>query len=625
MQGSEEKEINVVGPTNEGKGGFRATMFIFALLTFESMGFVANMVSLVQYFLMVLHFDLQTAANTLTNFLGSAFLLSLLGGFLSDTYINRLTTCLIFGVLEVLALVIVTVQAYSHDLLPKADCPKDCVRGRIAFVFYTSLYLLAIGSGGVRGALPALGADQFNQKDPKEAKALATFFNCLLLSVVIGAAVGVTMIVWVAVNKAWYWGFFISALATAVGFIVFALGKPFYRLHVPGQSPLLRIIQVIVVAVKNRGLALPDTPNELYELSDKYYMDSIDSKIAHTNQLRCLDKASILPKDVEPQPWKVCSVTQVEEVKIITRMLPIFISTIIMNTCLAQLQTFSVEQGNTQIMDKSLGHLQFPAPSIPVIPLVFMAFLIPLYEFVFVPFARKITHHPSGITQLQRVGVGLVLSAVSMAVAGLVEVKRRHQATKHPDEPMSLFWLSFQYGIFGIADMFTLVGLLEFFYKEAPVGMRSLSTSFTWLSLSFGYYLSSIFVNVINKITRKVSPSKKGWVEGLIPEDLNYNNLNLFYWFLAILSLLNFFHYLYWASWYKYKTEESIVKLDDGGGGEREREEGVPILREEERSGGDIKCHHSEEKEDAPIFHEEEERSEIDLKGRQSEEKEVKN
>lgn len=125
--------------------------------------------------------------------------------------------------------------------------------------------------------------------------------------------------------------------------------------------------------------------------------------------VRFLDKAAIIPKDTEAGPWKVCSVTQVEEVKIITRMVPIFISTIIMNTCLAQLQTFSVEQGNTRIMDKSLGHFQFPAPSIPVIPLVFMAFLIPLYEFVFVPFARKITNHPSGITQLQRVGVGLVL------------------------------------------------------------------------------------------------------------------------------------------------------------------------------------------------------------------------
>ncbi|KGN61036.1 hypothetical protein Csa_021307 [Cucumis sativus] len=530
------------------------------------MGFVANMTSLVQYFLFVMHFDLQTAANTLTNFMGSAFLLSLLGGFLSDTYINRLNTCLIFGFLEVIALILITVQAYSHDLLPSPLCPKDCVKGRIAFVFYTSLYLLAIGSGGVRGALPALGADQFNQKDPKEAKALGTFFNYMLLSVVIGAAVGVTLIVWVAVNKAWYWGFFISALAALVGFIIFAIGKPFYRIQVPGQSPLLRVIQVIVVAIKNRRLRLPDTPNELYEISDKLHMDSNHYKIVHTNQLRFLDKAAIVPKDIEPQPWNVCSVTQVEEVKIITRMVPIFVSTIIMNTCLAQLQTFSVEQGNTRIMDKSLGHFQFPAPSIPVIPLVFMAFLIPLYEFFFVPFARKITHHPSGITQLQRVGVGLVLSAIAMTVAGLVEVKRRHQATEHPDKQISLFWLAFQYGIFGVADMFTLVGLLEFFYKEAPVGMRSLSTSFTFLSLALGYYLSSIFVNVVNKVTKNITPSKKGWVEGLIPEDLNHNNLNLFYWFLAILSVLNFFHYLYWASWYKYKTEEPVVELNSKGG-----------------------------------------------------------
>jgi peptide/histidine transporter 3/4 len=101
-----------------------------------------------------------------------------------------------------------------------------------------------------------------------------------------------------------------------------------------------------------------------------------------------------------------------------------------------------------------------------------MSILIPIYEFVVVPFARKLTGHPSGITQLQRVGVGLVLSIFSMAVAGIVEVKRRNQANKNPLEPISLFWLSFQYGIFGIADMFTIVGLLEFFYKEAPSGMR---------------------------------------------------------------------------------------------------------------------------------------------------------
>lgn len=247
--------------------------------------------------------------------------------------------------------------------------------------------------------------------------------------------------------------------------------------------------------------------------------------------------------------------TQVEEVKVLARMLPILASTVIMNTCLAQLQTFSVQQGS--IMNLHLGSIEVPAASVPVIPLVFMSVLIPIYEFVFVPFARKITHHPAGITQLQRVGVGLVLSAISMVVAGIVEVKRRNQANKDPAHPISLFWLSFQYGIFGIADMFTLVGLLEFFYKEAPAGMRSLSTSFTWLSLAFGYFLSTVFVNVLNSVTKKITPSKQGWLHGL---DLNKNNLNLFYWFLAILSCLNFVNYLYCAKWYKYKSEEPIFK-----------------------------------------------------------------
>jgi len=245
-------------------------------------------------------------------------------------------------------------------------------------------------------------------------------------------------------------------------------------------------------------------------------------------------------------------VTQVEEVKILTRMLPILASTIVMNTCLAQLQTFSVQQGNA--MNLKLGSFTVPASSIPVIPLIFLCTLIPIYELFFVPFIRKITHHPSGITQLQRVGVGLVLSAISMTIAGFIEVKRRDQGRKDPSKPISLFWLSFQYAIFGIADMFTLVGLLEFFYREAPSTMKSLSTSFTFLSMSLGYFLSTVFVNVINTVTKRITPSKQGWLQGF---DLNQNNLNLFYWFLAILSCLNFFNFLYWASWYKYKTEDS--------------------------------------------------------------------
>ena len=252
--------------------------------------------------------------------------------------------------------------------------------------------------------------------------------------------------------------------------------------------------------------------------------------------------------------------TDVEEVKILTRMMPILLSTIIMNTCLAQLQTFSVQQGVQ--MNTHLRKFKVPSPTIPVIPLVFMSLLIPLYEFAFVPLLRNITGLPNGITHLQRVGVGLVLSAISMAIAGIIEVKRKHEFKEH-NHKISLFWLSFHYAIFGIADMFTLVGLMEFFYKEAPEGMRSLSTSFSFLSLSIGYYLSSAFVELINSVTSK--KTKKGWLEGL---DLNENHLEYFYWFLAIFSVINFANYVFWAKWYQYKNDapvdEEILVKDQG-------------------------------------------------------------
>ncbi|KAF5730731.1 Peptide transporter PTR1 [Tripterygium wilfordii] len=538
--------------SNNQKGGFRASMFIFAFSALENMGFIANTDSMVLYFIDVMNFDVPSASNTLTNLAGSTFLLSLVGGFVSDTYLNRLHTVLLFGILEILGLALLTIQARYESLHPEYCGGKSrSVEGGIAvLMLYASLILLALGSGGVRGALVVLGADQFDQKDPEEAKGLATFFNWLRLSTVMGGAVGVTAIVWVSTTKKWYWGFFISTVVASAGYVVLAAGKPFFRLQAPGESPILRIAKAITVigwAIKNRKLPLPDKPEVLYENDDK---ESTEEKIGYTNQFRFLDKAAIVVP--EGSEAAICRVSQVEEVKILIRMLPILGSTIIMNTCSAQLQTFSVQQGN--IMDLHLGSLEVPAASVPVIPLVFTCILLPAYEFLFVPFARKITHHPSGITQLQRVGVGLVLSAISMAVAGIVEVKRRDQTKKDIGNPISVFWLSFQYGISGIADMFTLVGMLEFFYKEAPACMRSLSTSFTYLSLSFGYFLSSVFVDLINAITKRVAaPSRKGWIEGT---NLNDNNLNLFYWFLAILSCLNFINYLFWASWYKYKAEE---------------------------------------------------------------------
>ncbi|GLJ15420.1 hypothetical protein SUGI_0253090 [Cryptomeria japonica] len=115
--------------------------------------------------------------------------------------------------------------------------------------------------------------------------------------------------------------------------------------------------------------------------------------------------------------------------------------------------------------------------------------LVPLYERAFVPFTQQITGQKSGITQLQR-------SAVAMGVATVVKMKSKRVATDHAlvdtaqPLPISVMWLGWQFLVLDIADMLALAGLLQFFYSQAPPGMKPLSTSLSWCSTSFGYFLS---------------------------------------------------------------------------------------------------------------------------------------
>lgn len=68
----------------------------------ENMAFVANAVSLITYFLGDMNFSLTKSATTLTNFMGTAFLLPLVGGLICDTYLSRFKTCVLFACMELL-------------------------------------------------------------------------------------------------------------------------------------------------------------------------------------------------------------------------------------------------------------------------------------------------------------------------------------------------------------------------------------------------------------------------------------------------------------------------------------------------------------------------------------------
>lgn len=247
-----------------------------------------------------------------------------------------------------------------------------------------------------------------------------------------------------------------------------------------------------------------------------------------------------------------CTVKEVEDVKVVLKIIPIFMSTIMLNCCLAQLSTFSVQQAST--MNTKIKSFQVPPASLPVFPVIFILILAPVYNHIIVPLARKVTRTEMGITHLKRIGTGLFLSIVAMAIAALVETKRKslaiHNGMMDSKEPLPItfLWVALQYLFLGSADLFSLAGMMDFFFTEAPFSMRSLATSLSWASLAVGYYLSSVLVSVVNHVTNTFWHTP--WLYG---SNLNHYHLERFYWFLCILSALNFMHYLLWASRYRYR------------------------------------------------------------------------
>ncbi|CAI0378535.1 unnamed protein product [Linum tenue] len=389
----------------------------------------------------------------------------------------------------------------------------------------------------------AHGADQFQDHQSKQ---LSTYFNSAYFAFSMGELVALTLLVWVQTHSGMDVGFGVSAAVMAMGLISLVSGTLFYRNKPPQRTILTPIAQVSTLYYTSISIS---SNCHACTMSQNQLNTTTTNNVVHAQRFRFLDKASMRSTEdngtSRESPWRLCTTSQVQQVKILISVIPIFACTIVFNTILAQLQTFSVQQGRA--MDTKLTpSFDIPPASLQAIPYVILIVLVPLYDAVFVPAARKLTGHESGITPLQRIGSGLFLATFSMVAAAAMENKRREAAVED-NVRISIFWITPQFLVFGLSEMLTAVGLIEFFYKQSLKGMQSFLTAITYCSYSFGFYLSSVLVSSVNKITSRYSSSGHGW---LGDNDLNNDRLDLFYWMLAVLSFLNFLNYLFWANWY---------------------------------------------------------------------------
>lgn len=93
-------------------------------------------------------------------------------------------------------------------------------------VFFTSLYMVAVGQGVVRPCLIAMGVDQFGQRDAAGNKARSSFFNWLFFAVCVSSTLVLSVLTYIQDNVSWGLGFGVPCASMAVALASSCLELP---------------------------------------------------------------------------------------------------------------------------------------------------------------------------------------------------------------------------------------------------------------------------------------------------------------------------------------------------------------------------------------------------------------
>ncbi|MBA0725985.1 hypothetical protein Golax_001843, partial [Gossypium laxum] len=178
------------------------------------------------------------AAKNVNTWVGVSAIFPILGAFVADSYLGRFKTILASSSIYFLGMVLLSL---SVSVIPTHSRKP---------VFFTALYILAIGEGGHKPCVQTFAADQFDENNPEEKAAKSSFFNWWYLGIVTGASVAIVVVIYLQDNVSWAAGFGVLAGSLAVALALFLIGMKRYRKQRPTGSPFTRVAQVFVAAAR---------------------------------------------------------------------------------------------------------------------------------------------------------------------------------------------------------------------------------------------------------------------------------------------------------------------------------------------------------------------------------------
>ncbi|CAL5015110.1 unnamed protein product [Urochloa decumbens] len=537
----------------------RASNVVLCLVFLEVAAFYGVYLNLVVYLQDVLHGDSASNAAAVSSWVGVSYLMPVIGAAIADSYWGKYKTVLVGLSISLAGMVVVTTSATLPSLRPPpcshaaaAHCAPATPIQRL--VFFSGIYLCAVGTGGAKAAIVSFGAEQFDDGNAAERERKASYFSWFYGVANLAVLASGTLLVWVEEDLSWGLGYGVCAALVATAVAGLAATAPVYRIVPPAGSPLKGACQVLVALAHKVRVRVPDDPAELYE-EEVHVINKTPlllerperEQLGHTDQFRWLDKAAVVVTgaDMEAEgasssPWRLCTVTQVEELKTLLRLIPIWLTSAVYFVANAQTQTTFVQQGtmtDTRIAIAA-GALSFSVPAAS------MTSVMTVLEVAYLALYNRFIGRAQALTPLQLMGLGHGMAAGSVALAALAEARRLAIAAA---APMGIAWLLPQYAAMAVSDASLAVGQLEFFYGEAPETTRAASTAFYFLLCSVGNLLSSQLVTLVASVT--AAGGRKGW----FPPDMDEGHLDYYFLLVVAIAALNFAVFVYLAKNYTPK------------------------------------------------------------------------
>ncbi|KAG0471830.1 hypothetical protein HPP92_016376 [Vanilla planifolia] len=464
------------------------------------------------------------AAKFVSSWNGVTSMLPLVTSVLVDSCWDRYSTITSSSLLYIVGLVLLTSWALLDAWMP-------------IYTLFFPLCLISIGLGGYNPSLQAFGADQLGLeedlscgKEEKNSKK-SLFFQWWYFGICTGSFLGNSIMSYIQDNFGWVLGFSIPAAAMAASVVCFSCGSVLYvKKEVKATrwqiESITQSMKAYISKIFNKKISLPSSEDDLIELElqEKSLCEDIDGK-----------------KEAELSTSDMHNAESIARVTL--KLMPIWVMLLMFAVIFQQPSTFFTNQG--MVMNHSLGtRFLIPPAMLQSVITISIITMMPLYDKLMIPFFRFVLRDSKGITVLQRIGIGMLLSIAAMIIAATVETKRI-QATKRGDQ-LSIFWLLPQYILLGISDIFTVVGMQEFFYSQVPKTMRTIGIGLYLSIFGVGSFISALLISLVEMFT---TTCERGcsWFSDDMREAKLYN----YYWLLALLASASFVIFSFICKYYE--------------------------------------------------------------------------